>query len=218
MTSIRAVTFDAGGTLIEPWPSVGAVYAEVAREFGLECAPAELNSGFIQSWKSKTGFGYTREEWFDVVRQSFAGSCDVSAEMFEAIYARFAEKRSWLIYEDAIPALQQLGVRGVKLAVISNWDERLVPLLETLGLASYFSVITVSSAVGAHKPDPRVFEQTVGALGSSPREVLHVGDSEREDVLGARAAGLRALRIRRGGVTEPHDIDRLTRLIDRLGD
>jgi putative hydrolase of the HAD superfamily len=216
MSEIRAVTFDAGGTLIEPWPSVGAVYAEVASEFGLECSPVRINDQFAAAWRSRTSFGYTRNEWFEIVQQSFLGACDISATLFEAIYNRFAQRSSWLIYEDAIPVLQQIEARGIKLAVISNWDERLVPLLEILGLANYFSEIVVSSAVGAHKPDPRIFRYAIERLGIEPHAVLHVGDGEREDIEGARAAGMRAFRIRRTGASEPHDIERLTDLIDRV--
>ena len=216
MSRIRAVTFDAGGTLIEPWPSVGAVYAEVAAEFGFTCQPELLNAQFVAAWRTRSAFTYTHGEWFEVVRQSFAGSCDVSPELFDAIYERFGEHRCWLIYEDVIPALQQLEAAGLKLAVISNWDERLVPLLEKLGLTTYFPEIVVSSAVGAHKPDARIFQAAIAGLGVRPGEVLHVGDSENEDVRGARGAGLQSLRIRRSGATEPHDIERLTDLLKHV--
>src|SRR5580700_10426449 len=45
---IRAVTFDVGGTLIEPWPSVGRVYAEVAARHGLEVAAEDLDRQFAE--------------------------------------------------------------------------------------------------------------------------------------------------------------------------
>jgi putative hydrolase of the HAD superfamily len=212
MSRIRAITFDAGGTLIEPWPSVGAVYAEVAAEFGFDCPPARLNEQFAGAWKSRADFGYTREEWFDVVRQSFIGTCDVSPELFDAIYQRFTRRHAWLIYDDVIPALQQLEAAGFTLAVISNWDERLIALLETLGLATYFSQIIVSSDIDAHKPDPHIFTHAARELGLRPAEILHVGDSEREDIQGARAVGFHAKRIRRSGATEPHDIQTLVHL------
>ena len=50
---IKAVTFDAGGTLLEPWPSVGAIYAAVAEEFGYpHLAPERLNSAFAAAWST----------------------------------------------------------------------------------------------------------------------------------------------------------------------
>jgi putative hydrolase of the HAD superfamily len=210
MDRIEAVTFDARGTLIEPWPSVGEVYAGVAREFGIECSAARLNAQFVNAWTTRTGFKYSRDEWHDVVRHSFLGMSEVSPQLFDAIYERFAQSDAWLIYDDVIPALQKLEGMGLKLAVVSNWDERLVPLLEKLGLATYFDHVFVSAVHGCHKPDPKIFEFAAGALGVPVSGVMHIGDSLREDVQGATAAGAKALRIRRSGVEQELDIQLLT--------
>lgn len=211
-----AVTFDAGGTLIEPWPSVGAVYAEVAREFGWDCSPETLTSQFVAGWKERSAFGYSREEWFEIVRSSFLGYGEVSPELFEAIYNRFSQPDAWLIYDDVIPTLQTLEDAGLKLAVISNWDERLLPLLERLGLATYFDEIVVSASLRAHKPDPKIFAHTAGRLQLPAARIFHVGDSESEDVAGARATGFSAARIRRSGVERPSDILSLTQISSLL--
>lgn len=197
MNNIEAVTFDAGGTLIEPWPSVGEVYSSVAREFGIECSAARLNAQFVNAWTTRSGFKYSRDEWHDVVRHSFLGISDVPTQLFDAIYDRFSQSDAWLIYDDVIPALQTLEAAGVKLAVISNWDDRLIPLLEKLGLATYFDHIVVSASHGAHKPDPRIFQHAANLLGVPCARMLHIGDSLREDISGAEAAGASALRIRR---------------------
>ena len=127
-----------------------------------------------------------------IVRASFLGYGEVSPELFEAIYNRFAQPKAWLIYDDVIPTLQTLEQAGLKLAVISNWDERLVPLLERLGLATYFDEIVVSASLRAHKPDPRIFTHAAARLQVAPGRIFHVGDSESEDVAGARAAGFSA--------------------------
>src|SRR5439155_4202705 len=59
-TGIKAITFDAGGTLLEPWPSVGAVYASVAVEFGFsDVSAAKLDAQFAKAWKNKEGFDYS---------------------------------------------------------------------------------------------------------------------------------------------------------------
>lgn len=203
MNHIEAVTFDAGGTLIEPWPSVGEVYASVAREFGFDCSAARLNAQFANAWTTRTGFKYSRDEWHDVVRHSFLGITDVSPQLFDAIYDRFAQSDAWLLYDDVIPALQTLESAGLKLAVISNWDDRLIPLLEKLGLATYFEHIVVSAIHGVHKPAPGIFRHAADLLHVRPNHMLHIGDSLREDVAGAQAAGASALRIRRSGAASP---------------
>jgi putative hydrolase of the HAD superfamily len=213
---IEAVTFDAGGTLIEPWPSVGQVYADVAREFGLTCSADRLTAQFRDAWALQTAFRYTRQEWAAIVRHSFAGMASVSDALFDAIYERFSAPRSWLIYDDVIPTLQKLETIGVKLAVVSNWDDRLRPLLEKLGLATYFDEILVSSLVGAHKPDKRIFHRAAESLGVRPEKILHIGDSWKEDVEGARAAGSKALRIRRSGLERDADVISLTQVTERF--
>jgi putative hydrolase of the HAD superfamily len=85
----------------------------------------------------------------------------------------------------------------VRLAVISNWDERLEPLLKKLGLHSYFEAIVISCDVGFTKPSPVIYGHALRRLGLPPEAVLHVGDSAREDVEGARAAGMRAQLVNR---------------------
>lgn len=210
MDKIEAVTFDAGGTLIEPWPSVGEVYASVAREFGIECSAARLNAQFVNAWTTRTGFKYSREEWHDVVRHSFLGISDVSQQLFDAIYDRFSQSDAWLIYDDVIPALQTLEAMDAKLAVISNWDDRLVPLLEKLGLSTYFELIIVSAMHGAHKPEASIFQCAARQLNVPIERMLHIGDSQNEDVNGALTAGASALRIRRSGFEQGLDIQSLT--------
>jgi putative hydrolase of the HAD superfamily len=214
--SIRAVTFDVGGTLIEPFPSVGAVYAEVARGFGIECCPDTLTRQFAEAWVARTSFEYSRLEWFDVVRHSFRGFAEVSEGLFTSVYDRFTEAAAWKLFDDALPALEMLRERGLRLAVISNWDDRLEPLLERLGVSDFFEQVTVSGKLGWHKPHLEVFAHTLRALRLPPESVLHVGDSEREDVAGARAAGLSAARVRRTGVEKTGDISDLTEIANVL--
>jgi|SRR5687768_2378668 len=217
LIDVEAVTFDAGGTLIEPWPSVGEVYASVARVFGIDCSAARLNAQFANAWTTRTGFKYSRDEWHDVVRHSFLGLSDVSPQLFDAIYERFAQADAWLIYDDVIPTLQNLEGLGLKLAVISNWDDRLIPLLEKLGLATYFDDIIVSAEHGAHKPDPSIFHHAATRLSVPINRVLHIGDSLGEDVIGAQSAGASAFRIRRSGRETETDIQSLTAIQQLLG-
>jgi putative hydrolase of the HAD superfamily len=201
LAGIQAVTFDAGGTLIEPWPSVGHIYAEVAARHGMKpLAPALLNRNFSAAWRAKKDFDYSKPAWFDLVGGTFgAGSGTLSEAFFEELYRRFAEPDVWRVYEDVLPTLDELASRGLEAAVISNWDDRLRSLLAELKLQPYFATIVVSCEVGFTKPSPVIFEQALRALGTPADAVLHVGDSLREDVEGGRAAGLRTLHLDRTG-------------------
>lgn len=198
---IQAVTLDVGGTLIDPWPSVGHVYAEIAAQHGVEDAnPEQLNRQFAKAWRTKANFDYSRAAWSEIVAKTFCatgGSCS-TVSFFSELYERFATPDVWRIYDDVVPALEKLRQRGIKLGVISNWDERLRPLLGRLKLDGFFDPIVVSGEVGAHKPDPQIFSNAVQKLQLRAELVLHVGDSLNEDVEGARKAGLRAVKLCRG--------------------
>jgi len=198
---IKGVTFDVGGTLIEPWPSVGHVYAAVAAEFGVRgLEPDALTRAFVSAWQGRVHFNYSQREWFEIVRLTFgARAGELPEAFFPAVYQRFARPDAWRIYEDVRPALAALSARGFRLAAVSNWDERLVPLLGRLGLDEYFDALVVSCEAGHTKPAPEIFHLAARRLRLEPNQVLHIGDSEREDVQGAMAAGLRARRIDRRG-------------------
>lgn len=102
-------------------------------------------------------------------------------------------------YPDAAPALRVLRERGLRLVVASNWDSSLPQVLEEAGLAELVDAVVSSASVGADKPDRRVFEAALAAAGCTPHRAVHVGDSPRNDVAGAAAAGIRAVLIDRGG-------------------
>lgn len=199
LAGIEAVTFDVGGTLINPWPSVGDVYVEVAAEFGVTASPEFINWNFKDAWKSRHNFDYTQESWFDIVRQSFGMyGAELPEEFFPAVYERFAQPDVWIVYGDVVRTLEDLAASELKLGIISNWDDRLIPLLERLGLKKYFDTIIVSCNVGFTKPSPVIFEQAVRWLKVRPENLLHVGDSPKEDIEGAKAAGFHTRQIARG--------------------
>lgn len=207
-TPVCAVTFDVGGTLIQPWPSVGHVYADVAaRHGGVRLSPEDLNRNFALAWRAKRNFHHTESDWAGLVDKTFDGLVDVppSRTFFPALYDRFAGPDAWRVWDDTLSALDELASRGIPLAVVSNWDERLRPLLSQLHLKSYFETIAVSCEVAFTKPSPVIFEHVAHKLGIPPQNILHVGDSRTEDLEGARSAGFQALLIDRAASTDRDD-------------
>jgi len=212
---IRAITFDVGGTLIEPWPSVGHVYAEVAARFGVNGIAADwLTANFRHAWKAQDGFDYARESWFNIVRATFGGrAAQLPAEFFPAVFDRFAEPDAWRIYDDVWPTLESLAAQGVKLGIIYDWDERLRPLLIHLDLTRHFSSIVISCEVGATKPDARLFAKAAKDLDVAAGELLHVGDSLEMDVRGAEGVGAMGRQVvRHKTLTDARQIRSLTAL------
>lgn len=199
---IRAVTFDVGGTLMAPWPSVGHVYARVATaHIGFSADPERITKQFVNAWRSRGEFDYSREGWFDLVRHSFHGVAEVSETLFTALYDSFSTHDAWRVYADVVPTFEALQKMDVRLGVISNWDTRLKPTLQSVGLYDFFEVITVSGEHGHNKPAREIFDSTAAALELPPKEILHIGDSHREDYLGAGGAGFQAMHLDRDGET-----------------
>lgn len=223
METIRtqAVTFDVGGTLIQPWPSVGAVYAKVAEGHGFSSLnAARIEKQFRQALAERVEFQHTKEGWFGVVKESFRNLLSEAdcAAFFPSLYERFGKADVWRIYEDVLPALDQLAERGFRLAAVSNWDARLRPLLRELSLMPFFEAVSISSEVGFAKPSSVLFEHALRTLGLPANAVVHVGDSVAEDVDGAKSAGLAAVLLQRAGKNGRGSISRLTELSTLLAE
>ena len=200
---IKAVSFDVAGTLIEPWPSVGHIYAEVGEAHGLgRLDPSRLDGAFLGAWKTKGSFVYSRDAWFDLVSKIFSAVVPTQIDqlLFDALWGRFESPDVWRIFPEVGSTLDALKARGLRLAIVSNWDERLVPLLRNLGLIGYFEQILVSAEVGFHKPDREIFYELTRRMGMGAETILHVGDSEEEDYKGATRAGLKAMRVEGGSI------------------
>lgn len=204
---IQAVTFDVGGTLLAPHPSVGAVYARVAAAHGFPgLSPEDLTQRFHRAWGRRGTFQYDRDDWARIVDEVFHEliPSPPSTSFFPSLYEAFAQPSAWHLYDDVLPTLEALAAQGVDLGIISNWDERLRPLLRHLRLDRYFTCFAISCEAGFAKPSPVVFGEALRQLGRPAAAVLHVGDSLNEDFAGATGAGLAALHLRRDAAS--HDL------------
>jgi len=220
---IKAVTFDVGGTLIEPWPSVGHVYAEVAARHGLKAfSPEQLNVRFKDAWRNRGRFDYTRQDWAELVDEVFGNPVATApgGSFFAELYERFAQPDAWHVFDDVVPTLDALASRGIRLAVISNWDERLRGLLSRLNLERYFEALAISCEVGFPKPSRAIFQQAAADLDLRAGAILHIGDSFELDVEGAKAAGFHASQIHREAKEvsgkDLHSLAELPARIDQL--
>jgi putative hydrolase of the HAD superfamily len=229
---IRTVFFDAAGTLLALREPVGETYARFALREGIPARADALERGFRSAFARAEPLafphvsprkvrGLEREWWRRRVNEAFrrAGaeaSPRALDRAFAAVFAHFATRAAWLLFADVRPALRTLAGRGLRLAVVSNFDTRLVTLLEAFGVAAAFDAVVLSSTSGFAKPDPRLFLAAVRASGATATTTLHVGDSERLDRRAARAAGLYALRLDRGGKPACHVIASLAELPGRV--
>ena len=207
------ICLDAFGTLFGVRGSVGHIYSEIASKYGVNCAPDLINKYFYSAFQNSTPciFPGVRTSdipaceyqwWREINRQTFTAVGVI--EQFENfdlffgdLYRYFTTSAAWEIYADTIPALIQWQRSGVKLAVVSNFDSRLHTVLEVLGLAGYFSTVTISTEVSAAKPQPEIFTAALAKYPCSPQSAWHIGDSLEDDYLGAGNAGLTAIWLNR---------------------
>jgi putative hydrolase of the HAD superfamily len=204
------VLLDAMGTLITLRDSVGTTYAAVAADHGIPVDPAALDGAFPRVYRAAPPLAFPagdpealeeaeRSWWGDRVTEVFqaleAPSLP-SRAMVDDLFDRFARPELWRVYPDVPEQLASWRRRGLRLAVVSNFDRRLHGLLSSLGLMDWLEVVIVSSEVGAAKPSPLPFVRALEALDLQPHEAWHVGD-QPEDVEGASRAGVRCLLLRR---------------------
>ena len=212
----RAVLLDAAGTLIDVARPLGDTYSGLAREFGGDLDPDTLTTGFRiafadtppMAFPGRTGPGLDRAErdwWRAVVERvtRAAGGVPEFDAYFDRLYAHYASASAWRVYPEVSDVLEALRERGLRLAVVSNFDTRLPPLLDALGLAGFFDAVVCSGEAGAAKPDSAIFAHALAALGVEASEVLHAGDSREADYDGARAAGIEALLVDRATAAHP---------------
>ena len=206
---LKAIFFDAVGTLFRLTKTVGDHYAYVGREVGLDLNPQNLERAFHAAWEKmpqRAAIDGPREnddkgwwrELVDLVLEQVAPALSEfdRDNFFEIAYEHFAEAGVWEIYPEVPGVLGQLR-RRFQLAVISNFDGRLRFILRHLGISKFFSHVFISSELGADKPDPEIYRRALKLIDRKPTEVLHVGDDSQRDWEAASAAGLSVFRLDR---------------------
>jgi putative hydrolase of the HAD superfamily len=209
----KIIFLDAAGTLFDVRGSVGEVYQKLAKTFGVTVDSEELNAAFFQSFASASSMAFPGIEAAKIPQLELEWWQTVSAKAFQIVgvyqqfsdfpkffgelYAHFATAEPWFVYPDVLPALNRWQKQGIELAIVSNFDSRIYPVLKSLNLAEYFTSVTISTEVGAAKPDTRIFTAALQKYNCLAENVLHIGDSFKADYCGAKSAGLKAIWLNR---------------------
>jgi len=209
MEVIRAILFDAAGTLFYLTKTVGDHYAYVGRDVGLDLDPQKLESAFHTAWKQmprrpasdgpreNDDKGWWRELVGHVLHQVAPWLSEFDRDnFFEIAYEHFAEPGVWELYPEVSGVLQELTPQ-FQLAVISNFDGRLRFILQHLGISKHFAHVFISSELGADKPDAEIFRRALTTMHLKGDEVLHVGDDPERDWKAAEEAGLLVFQLNR---------------------
>ena len=208
-----AIFLDAVGTLFGVRYSVGFQYAKVAAELGVELDADLINQAFYQSFQAAPRMAFAElpateiaiaeyQWWLSLAGQTFSMTNDLHKfpnfeHFFKSLYAYFAKAEPWFIYPEVIATLAAWRKQGITLGVLSNFDSRIYSVLAALELDQYFDSITISTEVGAAKPDHLIFEKALAKHNLSPDLAWHIGDSFSEDYQGASALGITAFWLNR---------------------
>lgn len=134
-----------------------------------------------------------------------------------SVRALYTDPRSWKVFDDVVPVLDQLSARGWRHIMLSNHIPELPQLVDRLGLSSLFVGVYSSGLMGAEKPHPKAFE-AVFADHPEARTGWMIGDSWRADVQGAMAVGMRAVLVREKhpeAVVQCDTLHEIVRIVER---
>ena len=205
---IQAICFDAGDTLIFDDPPIEQRIGDALEGGGLQYDFTELPDAVRQM--QRLGLSqYLSGKALDSplliasctqnLLQSLglpdnSGAVAALARRFTALpYRRILDP-------GVLPLLTELKRRGFLLAIISDWEPDLPDVLESLGVFSQFDCVSVSSLVGATKPDARLFRHALDCLEVPADAIIHIGDYAELDVAGAHAVGMRGVVYDRRGL------------------
>ncbi len=214
---------------MKPNRRVGESYAVFAARYGVDVLPSELSERFRVCFDEAPRLAFPgapkeavtsleRDWWKNLVARVFEpwSPFEKFDDFFDELFSYFAEPRAWSLYPEVLDALAGLKQRGLHLSVISNFDSRLVQILNGLGVGSCFEHIFVSSRVGYAKPEAQIFHAALKRHEIRPEQSLHVGDSEINDRLGANNAGLRGILVDRRRPADANDGERISSLTSVL--
>lgn len=226
LDGIRAVVFDAVGTILEPNPRPADVYAQIGARHGSKLPSSFIASAFRKAFDSQEQHDLTQglvtselrelARWRNIV-SAVLHDVDPIEVCFQELWNHFGQPAHWKLTSNVENIFASLRGRGMRLAVASNFDCRLRNVLGGIPEHRLIDELVISSEVGWRKPAPQLFASVCQRLGCAPSEILFIGDSVANDYVGATAAGMPALLLDEAGrhvQTTCRRIGRLSDLID----
>jgi putative hydrolase of the HAD superfamily len=219
----KVIFLDAVGTLFGIRGSVGEIYQRFAAAAGVMVDAEALNKAFFQSFAAAPRAAFPGVPGDQIPALEYAWWRAVAARSFEQVevlpqfpnfdqffrplFDHFLTAEPWALYPEVPEILTCWRSAGIQLGVLSNFDSRLQPVLAALEISQFFGSVTISTAVGAAKPEAKIFRMALAQhhLADLPAEqsalAWHIGDSWKEDVVGAHGAGLTPIWLNRDNPT-----------------
>jgi HAD superfamily hydrolase (TIGR01509 family) len=201
ISQIQAITLDLDDTLWPVWPTIAQAELRL-QEWLADCAPATatlfsnphqrhaLREQAVAAWpQHHHDLSFQRQEMIRLGLLASGDDPELAGPAFEVF---FAARQQVKLFDDSLSALRRLSARWPVLA-LSNGNAD----VERIGIGRYFCGSVSARDTGVAKPDARIFQAAADRLQLAPHQILHVGDDESLDVLGALAAGMQTAWINR---------------------
>ena len=186
----EAVLFDWDDTLCYGEPHYLVHTQTVAQRLQVEVTQQDVHQAYLHAARD----GMLEPEEFYARLAHALGVADEYHEPFrEGVIDRDAVRR---IFDDVLQVIDGLSKRDLKIGLLSN-NVHVALRAEALNIQHHFDVIVSPHTYGVHKPDPRIFIETLAFMDVEPERAIYVGDSYNDDVVGARAAGMTPVLIDR---------------------
>lgn len=203
---LKGIFLDAEGTFLLFNPDLGVIYQRIWESFGIKIDPEitkrKMRLFFRKIFKEKLTPPLNGEickkaweEVFEKVFEDFKNGAPFE-EVFKRAYQFFASPECVRVVPGFKEFLIKGKEKGLKFAVISNWDCRLYSILEGHGLLSFFDAVFIGCEVGYLKPSPEIFKRALEYFNLEPKETVMIGDSLEDDIEVPKALGMHTYYIK----------------------
>jgi HAD superfamily hydrolase (TIGR01549 family) len=200
--TLRAVLFDVDFTIARPGPELGPEgYRRLGERYGLTLDPARYDEARVAALvdlKHHPELDHDEEIWVaftERIIRGMGGAAESAYQCAVEMTKAWEHAQHFELYEDALPVLELLRERGLKIGLVSNTGRDLDAFI-----AHHRLDVDAAVASGAHgktKPHESIFRVVLEQLAVDPADAAMVGDSLVDDVEGARALGMRAFLLDR---------------------
>lgn len=222
---IDIVFFDAGETIIHPYPSFPELFAQVCATRGVTVEPDDVRD--VQERLAPhlidlaEDSGVTKpslnaddsQRFWTFLYDRFLAALGVTDERLpHELFSTFSASSTYRLFDDVRPTLLEIEGRGHRLGLISNFEGWLEQILVEQEVGESFDVTVISGVEGVEKPDPAIYELAVERAGVEPSRCVHVGDSMALDVVPASEVGINAVLLDRVGRYPDGDCPKISSL------
>lgn len=227
ITRVKGLIFDYGGTLDTGGDHWSEIIWNAYRSSGISVDKAEFREAYVFAERelARERHILPAHDFHDMLLikmrielewlagQGLFAPADVGQKSTETAALCYAAARESVA--EATPVLEALSAR-YPMVLVSNFYGNIETVLEDFGVRRFFKEIIESAVLGIRKPDPRIFEHGVKALGLLPDQTLVIGDSYRKDIVPAESIGCQAIWLKGKGWTAEEDAVFHPNIISRL--